>query len=137
IVTVLDAYENPIAGKTVTLTDDTGNSEITAIQGVTDGDGVATFTVASEVAEKVTYTAEADGVTISQTAEVTFTAGAVDAMNSTIAVDDPSAVAGVDAREITVTLRDAHGNLISGEDVTLSGAPGGEYLTISPRDTQT
>src|SRR5690606_3167503 len=86
-VTVLDAYENPIAGKTVTLNDDTGNSTITAIQAVTDGGGMATFAVASEVAEQVTYTAEAEGVTITQTAIVYFTVGDVDIQHSTIHSD--------------------------------------------------
>lgn len=130
-VTVKDLYENPIVGKAVKLKDDTGNSEIKAIQAVTDSNGIATFAVASEVAEKVTYTAEVDGVTIAQTAIVYFTVGDVDIKNSTIHSDQSVVRAdGIQAATLFVTLQDASGNPVDNQFVELIQTVG--TSTISP-----
>ncbi|MEA4847019.1 MAG: S-layer homology domain-containing protein [Clostridiaceae bacterium] len=62
------------SGMTVTLSQGLGKSIITpASGGVTDSAGKATFTVTNMAAETVTYTATADGVTLTQTATVQFT----------------------------------------------------------------
>ncbi len=62
------------SGMTVTLSQGSGNSTITPVNGgVTDSAGKATFTVTNMTAETVTYTAAADGVTLTQTAAVQFT----------------------------------------------------------------
>src|SRR5678815_3159394 len=73
-VTLRDAQANPVSGKTVTLAKSGGSSTITTVSGVTNGSGVATFTVKDTVAEATTYTATdtTDTVTVSQTATVTF-----------------------------------------------------------------
>ena len=70
------AQSHLIAGKTVTLAKGSGSSTITTVSGVTNGSGVATFTVKDTVAEATTYTATdtTDTVTVTQTATVTFTA---------------------------------------------------------------
>jgi hypothetical protein len=74
------AAGNPVAGKTVTLAAGSGSSVITTLNGVTDVNGRATFTVKDAVAEAVTYTATdtTDGITIAQTTTVTFYAPASD-----------------------------------------------------------
>lgn len=73
-VTLKDTSGGVVAGKTVTLTAGSGSSTITTLTGVTGVNGEATFTVKDAVAESVTYTATdtTDGITISQTATVTF-----------------------------------------------------------------
>lgn len=70
-VTVNDVNSNPITDATVTLDQGNGSSTISAVTNV--GDGTYTFNVTSTTADTVTYTATADGVTITQTAGVTFT----------------------------------------------------------------
>ena len=94
-VTLKDAQSNLVAGKTVTLAKGGGSSTITTVSGVTNGSGVATFTVKDKVAETTTYTATdtADAITVGQTAAVSFTAGAVNAR----AVDVSAAPASVTA----------------------------------------
>ena len=91
-VTLRDAQSNPVAGKTVTLAKSGGSSTITTVSGVTNGSGVATFTVKDTVAESTTYTATdtTDSVTVTQTAAVSFTSGAVDATSSTVCARRPA-----------------------------------------------
>lgn len=68
-VVLKDAAGSAVAGKTVSLSPSGGS-------GVSDGSGHVTFTVRDPNAETVVYTARdtTDGVTLTQTASVTFTA---------------------------------------------------------------
>ena len=79
-VTLKDSNNNPVAGKSVTLakTFGPGSPVITTITGTTDGSGIATFTVKSTTTGENVFTATdaSDGVVITQTASVTFTAAA-------------------------------------------------------------
>ncbi len=128
-VILKDAYDNPIAGKPVNLTkEDTIMATATS-----DTAGTVTFTVKSTKAEEVSYTAMADGVTITQDATVTFTAGPVDAAKSTVvAGKSPVAADGIDSSTITVTLKDAYENPVSGKTVILAGSGNSQ---ISPANT--
>ena len=131
-VTLKDALSNPVSGKTVTLTKSGGSSTITTISGVTNGSGVASFTVTDTVAESATYTATdtTDSVTVSQTATVTFTAGPVTAAQSTVTASPTSVTAdGATAATVTVTLRDAQSNPVSGKTVTLAKSGGSSTIT--------
>ena len=94
-VTLKDSHSTGVAGKTVTLAKSGGSSTITTVSGVTNGSGVATFTVKDTVAEATTYTATdtTDSVTVTQTATVTFTAGRAERR----AVDGRAAPASVTA----------------------------------------
>src|SRR5439155_1724846 len=91
-VTLKDANNHPVSGKTVTLTTGSGRSPISAASGPSNASGVVTFTVKDTKAETVTYTATdtTDSVTIAQTAAVTFTAGAVTAGTSTVTASPTS-----------------------------------------------
>ena len=79
-VTLKDAGNNPVAGKTVTVakTSGPGSPVISTIAGTTDSSGIATFTVKSTTAGTAVFTATdaSDGITVNQTASVTFTAAA-------------------------------------------------------------
>jgi hypothetical protein len=74
-VTLKDEYDNLVSDETVTLEQGGGHSTVTAVSGVSGGDGTAVFTVTNTRAEAITYTAKAGGMTISQTATVNFTVG--------------------------------------------------------------
>jgi len=74
-VTLKNGSNNPVSGKTVTLAKSGGNSTITTVSGTTNASGVASFTVKDGTVEgPITYTATdtSDGVTVTQTAQVTF-----------------------------------------------------------------
>jgi CSLREA domain-containing protein len=75
-VTLKDSGGNPVAGRTVTLSAGSGSSTIATVSGTTGGSGVAAFTVKDVTAQTVAYTAHdtTDGVVVTQTASVTFTA---------------------------------------------------------------
>ena len=74
-VTAINVCGTEAPGKSVSLSQGTGNSAITPASATTDASGVATFDVTNSFAETVTYTATVttDSVIVTQTADVTFT----------------------------------------------------------------
>src|SRR5439155_437068 len=137
-VTLLDAHSNAVSGKSVNLTAGGGSSQITVVSSSTDSNGHASFTVKDTTAETVTYTAKDttdSNLTITQTAQVIFTAGAVSASVSTVSASPGSVTAdGSTTSTITVTLLDAHSNPVNGKTVTLAQAltgGGTSHSTIS------
>jgi type II secretory pathway pseudopilin PulG len=118
-VTLLDAYSNPIAGKTITLSQGSGNSVITTVSATTNASGVATFSATDTHGEAVTYTATdaLDAVTITQVASVTF---------STTQLSPPTGVtlaAGTVAGSINVSFT-APGNAATGQTYTVNVCDG-------------
>ena len=110
-VTLLGTGNVPVPGKTVILSQGSGQSTIipAASPNMTDANGVATFTVTDSHVETVTYTAEdtsdSPTVTVNATATVEFEAPEVDAANSTLASSLSNVPSG-QSDTITVTLRD-------------------------------
>ncbi len=130
-VTIRDVNDNPITGHTVSLTQGGGSSVIATANSTTDATGQAVFTVTNTTAETVTYTAEdtTDNVAIDQTASVTFTPGVADAALSTLTASQASVAAnGADSSTLTVTLKDANGNLITGHTVSLTQGSGSSVI---------
>lgn len=75
-VTLLDASSAAVSGVHVGLTAGSGSSSITGSPGITNGSGVATFTVEDGTVESVTYTAtDTDASITIGTASVTFHVG--------------------------------------------------------------
>jgi hypothetical protein len=134
-VTVRNFANQLMSGVTVSLSQGGGTSTITPVGGgVTNGSGVATFTVKSTTVSTVTYTATADpsgaNVTITQTAQVTFTTVPPHAGNSTVSASPTSRLAnGISTSTITVTVRDADNQTLSGRTVTLSQGAGTSTIT--------
>ena len=137
-VTLRDASNNPVAGKTVTLASDRaeGVDTISAASGPSSSLGEVTFTVKSSTSGPAIFTATdvSDSLVISpSTATVTFQAGAVSAANSTVAADPSSVTAdGSTTSTITVTLKDANGTAVQGKTVELVSSRGTPPDTISP-----
>ena len=132
-VTVRDVSSTPLAGKTVTLGQGAGSSNIAPASAISNGSGVATFTVTNTTAEGVTYTATVttDSVVITQTAAVTFNTPVTNAGTSTVSASPGSVSAnGVASSTITVTLRDADSVAMASHNVTL--AQGAGSSTIVP-----
>ncbi|GAB2619754.1 Ig-like domain-containing protein [Pseudactinotalea suaedae] len=143
---IVDAQGNPVPGQVVTLVADGGSSVIAPPTAITGSDGRVVFSVTSTVAEQVTYGATvspavvplliqalaADDLTLDATTTVTFVAGAVSATESTLTADPTTVAAdGVAASTITVTLRDAQGNAVAGEEVSLTADGGSSQISAS------
>src|SRR5207253_1373723 len=130
--TLLDAHDNSVGGKLVTLNAGSGSSIISPASGTTNGSGQVSFTVKDTAVEAVTYTATdtSDSVTITQTATVNFIPGAVTAGASTVSASPTSVTAdGTTTSTITVTLKDANNNAVSGKAVSLAAGSGSSTTT--------
>jgi 5-hydroxyisourate hydrolase-like protein (transthyretin family) len=126
-VTLMDAYSNPVSGKTVTLARSSGgtHSTITTVSGTTNASGQATFTVKDSTAESVTYTATdtTDSITVTQTATVTFTPGTA---TKVVFTTQPGGGTGGTAwgTQPVVTVEDANGNTVTGSSASITLAIG-------------
>jgi hypothetical protein len=119
--------------------------------GTTGADGKAYFQVRSNTAGSPIFTAIASGTVITQTATVTFTSatptpGPVSASRSSVYATPSSVTAdGSSYATVSVTVRDASDNLLSGKTVvltsnrgsadTVSSAPGGSITNSSGQAT--
>ncbi|MCP4554622.1 MAG: hypothetical protein GY836_04310, partial [Herbaspirillum sp.] len=129
-VVVKDSDGNAVSGSTVVLSaSGTGNS-ITQPVGVTGADGIAIGTVRSTVAEPKTIKAAIGGSTMADSLNVEYVAGVVSPGVSGISSDVGTLTAdGSAAATITVTVRDAEGNTVSGSSVVLEASGSGNVIT--------
>ena len=128
-VTAKDASGNPVSGATVVLSATGSGNTITQPSALTNASGVTTGTIASTGAGTKTVTATANAVTLTQKPSVTVTPAPVSASVSTIGASPASIVAGGGTSTITVTVKDAFSNPISGATVTLAATGSGNTMT--------
>jgi alpha-tubulin suppressor-like RCC1 family protein len=126
---VRDAVGNGIPGVAVGLGATGSNILLVAGGAATDAGGVLTATLASTAAGSKVVTATLPGTSLSVT--VQFAAGAPSAGQSTLAAVGPSSALadGAAAVVLRATLRDANGNPVPGQSVTLTSSAGGTTLT--------
>ncbi len=124
-VTVEDAHGNLVPNAAVTLASSGGAADtFGSTTGFTNALGVFSTTLSSTTAQPTdTITASEGGV--HETTAVDFTAGAASAATSSV-VASPATVAadGVATTTVTVTVEDAHGNLVPNAAVTLASSGG-------------
>lgn len=122
VVRLVDENANIVAGKTVTLTANSGShATITPASGVTtDDNGAVVFQVTDLVIEPLTFTARdsTDGITLAESAQLNGIAP-IAATGSIIAFTDAVAADGHSMDTITVTLQDALGRPTPGKVVAL------------------
>jgi hypothetical protein len=131
IVTLRDANSFSLAGKSVSLTANSGSHvTITARNTATTTAGVAGFTITDTVAETVNFTAidSTDGVTLPNTLAIAFQAApaasaGISATPSTVAADGQSAAT------VIVTLKDSLNRPTPGKTVTVSNNGSHAVLT--------
>lgn len=121
-VTSRDAFGNPRAGDAVTI-DATGSAVDVDPPALSGGDGKTSGVVTNAVAETVTISATINAQAIAATAPVTFTPGPVSAATSIVTATTPVVANGALTSTITVTAKDANGNNVAGQAVTLSVNP--------------
>jgi kumamolisin len=122
VVRLVDANANIVAGKTVTLTANSGShAAITPAGGVTTSDnGAVVFQVTDLVVEPLTFTARdtTDGITLVESARLNGIAP-IAASGNVVAFTDAVAADGHSTDTITVTLQDALGRPTPGKVVAL------------------
>jgi hypothetical protein len=128
-VTARDANGNPISGVNVVIAATGTGNTITQPVGTTDANGVATGTFASTGAGIKTVSATVNGITVTQTVQVTVTPAAVSADSSLLTVAPASIEAATGSSTITVTARDGFGNVIAGLPVTVAATGAGNTVT--------
>ena len=126
-VTVEDAHGNAVAGSAVTLLGSGTANSFGTVSGTTNANGVFTTTLASTLAQTETITATEGSV--HESTSVTFNPGAPSATTSTLVASPGSVTAdGVSTTTLTVTVEDAHGNLVPNAAVTLLGSGAGDVF---------
>lgn len=130
--TVRDAFGNPIPDATVAF-EATGTENAISAPAATDGAGVAAGTLSSTKAETKTVSARVGALTLTDHPAVTFTAGAADPARSSLVASPTSVPADGTRSALTFTVRDAYGNPVAGETVTLACT--GADLTQPASDT--
>jgi hypothetical protein len=147
-VTIEDQFGDPLAGKTVTISAAvTGTSNSSATVRVdpagasggtpittTDASGVIEFGTNDTTTESITYTATdtTDGITVTQTVAVTFSASITQVSQSTVQANPTSVPAdGSTASTITVTAEDHNQNPVSGITIVLTALNGSSVIAPS------
>ncbi|WP_421178301.1 Ig-like domain-containing protein, partial [Aeromonas jandaei] len=125
---VRDANGNPVSGVEVAFAASNG-AALSAANVTTGDDGVAVVTLTNTAAGVAQVTATVGDV--SQRVDTTFVAGAPATAGSTLTAGTASIVAGGAGSVITLTLRDANNNPVTGQTVTFASTlAGGNFTTV-------
>jgi adhesin/invasin len=134
-----DAHQNPLVGQSVVFAATGTGNTLTQPGSGTDATGTATGTLRSTVAQSksITITTPSGLAIPALTQSLNFVPGPASAATSTLVASRTSGVLadGVDSSTITVTLKDAQGNVISGQAVTLSAGGTGNTFTQGAAST--
>ncbi|MGM0587392.1 MAG: invasin domain 3-containing protein [Bacteroidota bacterium] len=113
-IALKDANNNAVSGEA-------GNINLSGLSNATAGTvnetgtaGTYQVDLTNTVAEDISVAVEADGTTLDDTPSISFTSGNVDAGNSVVNATSPHTADGTDASTVTIELKDANNNAISG-----------------------
>ncbi len=137
---IRDAYNNPVLdGTLITVATDRGSittadaSVVDPGIQVTTASGVTSFVVQSgTVIGTANITAVSVAGSASGSTQIAFIAGAPSAVNSTMTATTPVYTDGISASTVTITVRDANMNLVSGATVSLSSNRGLTDIITQP-----
>lgn len=116
-ITLADAANNPVIGTVPTFSaTDTGGGNAYSVCSSSDASGISTCTLISTKAELKTLSLTSPIIKADGT--VQFDPGSPDATQSTITGSSPVVADGVATSTVTITIKDAQGNPISGENPT-------------------
>ncbi len=116
-ITLRDSLNAPVIANVPTISS-TGTSNNLGTCSATNTSGISTCTISSTKAELKTISISAPIVKAGP--DIEFTPGAVSSVTSTILASDPNLANGTTPAEVTITLRDAFSNAISGLTPTYS-----------------
>ena len=119
VVTVTDAFNNPLEGESITWTVD-GSAMLATTNGTTDAEGKASVTFTDIKAETVHVTAQLNGKE-SQTKDSRFIADTSTATIASLASDVTDSVAnGSATNRMTAVVVDGNGNALPDQEITWS-----------------
>ncbi|WP_214628022.1 Ig-like domain-containing protein [Paenibacillus agaridevorans] len=130
--TLLDSSRHPLASRQVRLEAAGGQSAIAPQLAVTDENGVASFEVAHDAVESITYAVidVATEMKLHDQIVINYVTGAPDAQQSVVSAHRDVVVAdGTSATTITVTVKDLYGHAINGAEVRLAASGGSSTIT--------
>jgi hypothetical protein len=136
-VTAKDASGNPVSGATVALSATGNGNTLTQPAAPTNGNGLATGTLSSTATGLKTVSATISGMAITQTGTVAVIAGPADAAQSTVTAAPNSITAGSGSSTVTVAVKDAFANPVSGATVVLAASGSGNTLAQPAGPTNT
>jgi adhesin/invasin len=123
-ITLLDAFNNPVSGESVTVTSSGSNNTLSC--GTSDASGIALCTLSSTSSETKTIDVTAP-VTLSTTS--VFSSGAASSALSSFSASGPVVANGTSTSTISVTILDGNSNPLAGETVTISSSGTGNTLS--------
>jgi len=130
-VTLFDTYNNAVPGQSVTLSSTGSGNSLTQPASVTDAAGQTTGTLASTVAEAKTISITAPAGFGALSATTGFVSGTVVATFSSITGTGPVIANGSATSTITITLKDASNNPVSGVVPTFTATDTGSTNSYS------
>lgn len=138
--TVLDAYSNPIAGKSVNVSSSRGATDsFVGTTAVSNASGVVSYTLSSSTAGTGTMTINipANSVTVTQRPVITFESYVATLAQSSWSVAPVTVAAnGSATATVNVVLRNLNGTALPGKNVTVVSSRGGtDTVTSSPSVT--
>jgi Bacterial Ig-like domain (group 1)/Invasin, domain 3 len=138
-VTLLDANNNPVPGKTVVLSQTGGPlATIGLASGPSDAAGKVTFFISSLAAGTVSLSATdtTDSNLVVGSAGITFTTGPVSGSGTVMSAGPTPVVAdGLATSTATVTVRDTNNNPVAGKTVSLAQMGGPPAVITAPVST--
>ncbi|WP_447770318.1 Ig-like domain-containing protein [Aeromonas veronii] len=128
-LTLVDRNDNPITGADVVFTTDRGS--ITATPTESQGGVYQTTLTSGTQSGTANVRARVNNINNFGVRSVVFTPGAPSTATSTLAAGAASIVAGGAGSEITLTLRDANNNPVTGQAVTFASSNGGSFSAVT------
>ncbi len=123
-ITLKDSNNNPVSGQTPTFSaTDAGTTNVYGTCSASNASGISTCTLASLKAESKILQIETPVVKAG--GSVIFTAGTPDVTNSTITGTSPVIADGSATSTVTITIKDANNNPVSGQTPTFSATDTG------------
>ncbi|WP_429059124.1 Ig-like domain-containing protein [Aeromonas jandaei] len=127
-LTLVDRNNNPITGADVVFTTDRGS--ITATPTESQGGVYQTTLTSGTQSGTANVRARVNNINNFGVSSVVFTPGAPSTATSTLAAGSTSIMAGTTSR-ITLTLRDANNNPVTGQEVTFASSNGGSFSAVT------
>ena len=134
-VTVKDAGNNPLSGVTVTFTGPASGAGIATATGTTNASGVATATLTANGTAGGPYTVTATAGAASATFQLTNGVGAPASVTVNAGSGQSATVNTAFATPVSVTVKDAGNNLLSGVTVTFTGPASGAGIATATGTT--
>ncbi|WON77902.1 Ig-like domain-containing protein [Serratia sp. UGAL515B_01] len=133
-VVVTDALGNLVAGQTVTFAVTKGDAQLTQTKVITGPDGVAQTSLFSTVAGDNLLTASLNGVTTKEISSIFIADSSTATLTELKVMQDNALANGTAMDRVRLMVKDANGNVLSGQTVTLMADQGATVAKSATTD---